>query len=499
MIHSTHSSSRLCRLLAIGVALGCVWMHDAGAASSNATLSTPSRTSVNNGATPIFYVPINRSELVTSATDLSEVIVTDPDVADVYVHGKQKVSVIGKRIGQTTMRLFDSSHKLVRSMDVFVTYDLPAVRRALKEFLPAEHIGVSMVNTRIALTGDVTSAAAAASAIEIAEEFVHGKLTEEQLESRKSHDGKDGKSDQSPIINMMKISAGQQVMLRIRIGEVQRTAVKNLGVSLQAFGDHLSIGTAIGRLGATAADGTTKAFQYGSYSAGSDAFADVTVKGGNSKGLGAAIEALERDGLFKVLAEPNLTALSGEEAQFLAGGEFPIKVPQSQGVTTTEYKPYGVALKFTPFVLSQNRIRIQVQPEVSQIDTSSSSTTSDAPSITTRRASTTVELAPGESFMIAGLMSDNITSQIDQLPGAGEIPILGALFRSTAFKRNETELVISVTPYLVDPVKGSDVKLPTDDLRPASFMESVFMGALGSNRGIRGASLEGPTGFMTDN
>ena len=489
------SPFRFSRLAALVVVFGL-------AASGSSMAANPvegaSKASVNNGANPIFYVPINRSELVTSATDLSEVIVTDPDVADVYVHGKQKVSVIGKRIGQTTMRLFDSSHKLVRSMDVFVTYDLPAVRRALKEFLPAEHIGVSMVNTRIALTGDVTSAAAAASAIEIAEEFVRGKLTEAQMDSRKIHDGKSG-SDQSPIINMMKISAGQQVMLRIRIGEVQRTAVRNLGVSLQAFGDHLSIGTAIGRAAGTAADGTTKIFQYGGYTPSTDAFADVTVKGGRSEGLGAAIEALERDGLFKVLAEPNLTALSGEEAQFLAGGEFPIKVPQAQGVTTTEYKPYGVALKFTPFVLSQNRIRIQVQPEVSQIDTSSSGTGSDAPSITTRRASTTVELAPGESFMIAGLMSDNIASQVDQLPGAGEIPVLGALFRSTAFKRNETELVISVTPYLVDPIKGSDMKLPTDDLRPASFMESVFMGALGSNRGIKGAGLEGPTGFMTDN
>ncbi len=488
-----HSLNIVCRVLVAAFLLGGLGMHAAHAASIG---SAPTKTTVNNGATPIFYVPINRSELVTSASDLSEVIVTDPEVADVYVHGKRKVSVIGKRIGQTTMRLFDSNHKLVRSMDVFVTYDLPAVRRALKEFLPAERIGVSMVNTRIALTGDVSSAAAASSALEIAEEFVHGKLSPEQLESRKINDGKE---NASPIINMMKISSGQQVMLRIRIGEVQRTAVKNLGVSLQAFGDNLSIGTAIGRLGGLAADGTTRAFDYGSYAAGSDAFASASIRSGNAQGVGAAIEALERDGLFKVLAEPNLTALSGEEAQFLAGGEFPIRVPQAQGVTTTEYKPYGVALKFTPFVLSQNRIRIQVQPEVSQIDTSSSGTSGDAPSITTRRASTTVELAPGESFMIAGLMSDNITSQIDQLPGAGEIPVLGALFRSTAFKRNETELVISVTPYLVDPIKGSDIKLPTDDLRPASFMESVFMGALGSNRGIKGVSLEGPTGFMTDN
>jgi pilus assembly protein CpaC len=303
---------------------------------------------------------------------------------------------------------------------------------------------------------------------------------------------------------MMKISAGQQVMLRIRIGEAQRTAVKNLGVSLQAFGSGdlpLAIGTGIGRLVTT---GATSAFKYGSYQASdsTSAFATASVATPGSTGVGGAIEALERDGLIKILAEPNLTALSGEQAEFLAGGEFPIVVPQQQGLNTIEFKPYGVALKFTPYVLSPNRIRIQVNPEVSELSNENAVTTSTgvtAKSIITRRASTTVELAPGESFMIAGLMSDTINTSIDQLPGAGDIPVLGALFRSTAFKRNETELVIAVTPYLVDPVKGSDIKLPTDDYRPASFMESIFFGALGTTRGEKDPSLEGPTGFMTDN
>ena len=161
-----------------------------------------------------------------------------------------------------------------------------------------------------------------------------------------------------------------------------------------------------------------------------------------------------------------------------------------------------MALKFTPYVLSPNRIRIQVNPEVSEISNLNSiSTTSGfvAPSIITRRASTTVELAPGESFMIAGLVSDGINTSIDQLPGGGEIPVLGALFRSTAFRRNESKLVISVTPYLVDPMKSSDIKLPTDDYRPASFMESIFFGAIGGTRGQKDPSVEGPSGFMTDN
>lgn len=458
------------------------------------------RTAASSGA--VFYVPINRSELITVPADMAEVVVTDPEVANVLVHGKRKVSVIGMQIGQTTLRIFDANKKIIRNVDVYVTYDLPAVRRALKQFLPNEHIGVSMVNTRMALTGDVSSAASAATAMEIAEEFVRGKLDDKSVESRQKI--ADGSRILSPILNMMKISAGQQVMLRIRMGEAQRSAVKNLGVSLQAFGTSnlpLAIGTGIGRV---LTSGTTSEFKYGTVQASNStsAFFTGSIYTPGSSGVGAAIEALERDGLIKILAEPNLTALSGEEAQFLAGGEFPIPVPQQQGTTTIEYKPFGVALKFTPYVLSPNRIRIQVNPEVSQLSNDNSIKTSDgytAPSLITRRASTTVELAPGESFMIAGLMRDDISSSIDQLPGAGNIPVLGALFRSTAFNRNETELVISVTPYLVDPVKGTDIKLPTDDFRPASFMESIFFGALGSTRGDKDPSAEGPTGFMTDN
>jgi pilus assembly protein CpaC len=447
---------------------------------------------------PVFYVPINRSELITTKTDMAEVVVTDPDVANVLVHGKRKVSVIGLKIGQTTLRIFDANHKNIRNVDVFVTYDLPAVRKALKQFLPNEQIGVSMVNTRMALTGDVSSASAASQAMEIAQEFVAGKLEDGTAPRNVYTD-----SASSPIINMMRIASGQQVMLRIRIGEAQRSAIKNLGVSLQMIGGTdfpIKIGTGVMRSftagGALTLGAVTQ-------SQATNAFMTSTATTTNwEHNVGTALEALERNGMVKILAEPNLTALSGEEAQFLAGGEFPIPVPQQEGTTTIEYKPFGVALKFTPFVLSPNRIRIQVNPEVSELSSQNAIVTADgytAPSIITRRASTTVELAPGESFMIAGLLRDDISTSIDQLPGAGDVPVLGALFRSTAFRRNETELVIAVTPYLVDPVKNSDIKLPTDDYRPASFMESVFFGALGATRGDKDPSLEGPAGFMTDN
>ncbi len=483
-------------LLIAGLVLSSMDMgHQAYARSSTSASSSSNA--------PVFYIPLNRSELVTTRTDMGEVIIADPDVADVVVHGKRRISVVGKEVGQTTLRVFDTDHKIIRSMDVFVTYDLPALRRALKQFLPNERIGVSLVNTRIALTGDISSATSAATAMEIAQEYVHAKLSNADAETRKVNDGK---TNDSPVINLMKINAAQQVMLRIKVGEVQRDTIKNLGVSLQAFGtsgpDFL-LGTGIGRLAPPTGSSTAQSFTYKTLSAGSNAttYGTAGIWSHGASGVGAAIEALEEKGLFKVLAEPSLTAISGEEAEFLAGGEFPIPVPQQNGVTTIEFKKFGVAMKFTPYVLSQNRLRVQVAPEVSDTSNEHSFTTSDGfvvPSIVTRRASTTVELAPGESFMIAGLLRDSSTSTINQIPGAGDIPILGALFRSVAYQRKETELVIAVTPYLVDPVKDSDIKLPTDDYHPASFLESIFFGAVSSNHGLKDPSLEGPTGFMTD-
>jgi pilus assembly protein CpaC len=463
-----------------------------------ASLLGAARASAESSST--FYVPLNRSELVSTNTDMGEVIITDPEVADVFVHGKRKISVIGKEIGQTSMRVFDVDHKLIRSMNVSVTYDLPALRRSLRELMSAEHIGVTMVNTRIALTGSVSSAEAAATAMEIAQDFTHGKLTREEADTRRKVDFD---KESSPIINLMKISAGQQVMLRIRIGEIQRTALKNLGVNLTAVGGGelgFLLGTGTGQYGNTSGD--NPAFGFNSFTNSSDSFGSVGASYVNNsgKGISGVVDALERNGVLKVLAEPNLTALSGEEAQFLAGGEFPIPVPQQLGTTTVEYKPFGVALKFTPYVLSPNRIRIAVQPEVSELSFEQTIDTGDgfvAPSIITRRASTTVELAPGESFMIAGLIKDNMSSTINQVPGIGDIPVLSALFRSTSFQRNESELVIAVTPYLVDPVRGDDIKLPTDDFKPASFMQSIFFGAIGGTRNTT-PTAEGPSGFMVD-
>lgn len=457
-------------------------------------------------------VPVSRSELVEVPVEMGEVIVADPEIADVYVHGKNKVSIIGKSLGITTVRIFDTESKLIRSIEVLVGYDLPAIRKALKEFLPYEAVGVEMVNTNLALTGQVSSISAADKALKIVNEYVAPAFAKSAGVSGAVKGSSGPEGFQSKVINLMSVTSGQQVMLRVRVGEMRRTALKNLGVNLQVIksGSDALFGIATGNgLNAMANGGLSSNFgQYNLTLEGADAPRGAiggTFLNSHGNGVSGLLDALERDGLFKVLAEPNLVAMSGEKAQFLAGGEFPIPIQAQDGQISIEFKPFGVSVNFLPTVLNESRVRVQVEPEVSEISTEGAIIIQniEIPAISTRRAKTTVELAPGESFMIAGLILDKMRSSIDQLPGVGEIPVLSALFRSTAYQREETELVLAITPYLVDPMLSGDVKMPTDEFKPASEMESFFYGALGSlsddaERISQTPSLEGPIGFMVD-
>ncbi|MFO1242793.1 MAG: type II and III secretion system protein family protein [Rickettsiales bacterium] len=443
-------------------------------------------------------VPVGRSALVNVKSDMGEVIVADPAIADVYVHGKNKISIIGKGLGRTTVRAFDENNDLVKEIDVTVGYDLPAIRKTLKEFMPYETIGVEMVNTNIALTGEVSNAAAVDKASKIVDEYVSPSVGPNSTDKSDNYKPK--------ILNLLQVSTGQQVMLRVRVGEIRRSAIKNLGVNLQAVKNAGDTVFRIGTGGGIGAFTQGSGLGFGQYNIQDDSrgFFNVAHDGGDND-ISAMLEALESNGIFKLLAEPNLISLSGEQSQFLAGGEIPIPVANGLDNISIEYKPFGVSVKFTPYVLTENRIRIQVAPEVSDLDAANGIVVENLkiPAISTRRAQTVVELAPGESFMIAGLINDKMTNGIDQIPGVSEIPILSALFRSSAYKREETELVLAVTPYLVDPLASSDVKLPTDNFRPASTMESFFYGALGSMSGNASKigqtpQVEGPIGFMVD-
>lgn len=469
---------------------------------------------ISPGYAKTLELGMNRSQLLQFSKDMSEVMVANPKIADVQNHGTRKLSVIGLSKGNTTLRIFDRDGNVMATYDVLVGIDLPAIRRALKQFLPNESIGVEMVNTNVALTGVVSSASVVDKALRITSEFLKSDSAEggggaAGMAAAAGGSGGGGEDADRGILNLMQVASGQQVMLKVRVGEVNRSALKQLGIEWANFGS-------IGNLYLNNAKDTgQQLFQAGSETT----FLANPENTLTTFGLGWVaddfqvnfkLNALEEDGLFKLLAEPNLVAISGQEAEFLAGGEIPVPVPQPSGgggstQITIEYKPFGVAVKFKPFVLSENRLRMQVQPEVSELDSAIAVNIGgfSVPGISTRRAKTTIELAPGESFMIAGLIKDQARTNISSLPGVKELPVLGALFRSTDFQRNESELVIAVTPYLVDPVRHSDVKLPTDGYAHASDMEMLFYGALTSTK--RGAlhrtetpMLEGPIGFMVD-
>lgn len=448
------------------------------------------------GSDSELMVPINRSELITLPSALSEVIVANPDVADIYVHGDSKVSIVGKAIGVTSLRVLNKQSEVLRTLNVRVTYDLPAIRQTLFQLFPYEDISVQSVNNNLALTGIVSSNAVSAKAVQIVNEFLLPIDKERPRSGQFANANKLLDGTDTGVINMLKVTSGQQVMLRVRVGEMQRTALKQLGVNWNATntGDFAFATGSL--LGAAAGTLPVRPDTFG-------ALAGTVTSGATS--VTSMIDALERNNLFKLLAEPNLVAMSGEEAEFLAGGEFPIPINAQDDRVTIEFKEFGVSVRFLPQVISENRIRVSVSPEISELTDIGSVTISGftIPALSTRRAKTTVELAPGESFMIAGLLRDQSDTTIDQLPGLGEIPVLGALFRSTAFQRNETELVIAVTPYLVDPVTGDEIRLPTDGFRQPSMMEQFFYGAVSSISGdtrriSQTPSLEGPIGFMVD-
>lgn len=444
----------------------------------------------------VVNVGLNRAELVGLKSPMAEVVVANPEIADIVVHGDDKISVIGKEIGSTNMRFFDAKNQLIRELDIIVGYDIPAIRRALKKFFPEDNISVDTINNSIAVSGVVPDAQAASRAMQIVYEFVKQSRKDAAADEDLSE-----KDNRFPgIVNLLTVNSGQQVMLKVRIGEVKRTALKQLGISLlnNKSGDFV-FGSNRGAAGIFD-DITTDAVEAGTYKIPETFFNAIIGHGQGS----AMIEALERDGVFKVLAEPNLTTVSGETASFLAGGEFPIRSVSQDGAVDISFKQYGVSLAFTPYVLSQNRVRLLVAPELSEIDNSEDSPQVEgASALTTRKATTTVELAPGEAFMIAGLIRDTLNSSIDEVPGIAEVPILSALMRSTSYQRQETELVISVTPYLVDPVVANEIRLPIDEFREPSVMEMFFYGALGSmgndaDKVGQTPVLEGPVGYMVE-
>ncbi len=409
-------------------------------------------------------------QVVRLPSSVADVWTSNPNVADVYVSNARQINLFGKDAGEATVIATAANGSVVYSANVRVSQNITSVDEMLRAAMPQADIKVLNAGQIAVLTGTVASPNEAAQA--------------EQLVSAMLNPGVDMSKPDAMckvcVVNRLSTATPLQVNLRVRIAEVNRSVVKSIGINLLSRDttDGFQFGIAQGVAGTF---GSPAAGDTPSVPKGFASLAGGTTLGAAGRLFGldliGTLDLAAKDGLVTILAEPNLTALSGETASFLAGGEFPIPISQSLGAVTIEYKQYGVGLAFTPIVLADGRISMRVRPEVSELSNEGSIRLNgfNVPALTTRRAETTVELGSGQSFMIAGLLRDAHTNDVSKAPFLGDLPIIGALFRSTSFRRSETELVIIVTPYLVRPV-STQMALPTDGYRSPTDSQGLLGG-----------------------
>ena len=424
----------------------------------------------------------NEGTLLRINTPAASVFVANPEIADVAVKSPRLIYVLGKKPGETTLYAVDENEKVLLSSTIVVAHNLSRLTEELKRVVPDGDVTPHSVDAGIVLDGAVATAAEAEDARRLTTRFL---------------------SEGEEVIDHLAVTAANQVNLRVRVAEVSRSVVKQLGIDW-----NMAISTAGFAFGMV-----TPAFASNLIALGTAAQTGTGFPISYSNGavdLNALIDALSTEGLVSVLAEPNLTALSGETASFLAGGEFPIPVPQASdsSVITVEFKKFGVSLAFTPTLLGDRRISLRVAPEVSALTNDGAVRIGDfvIPALTTRRAETTVELASGQSFAIAGLIQNNQRVDADKVPGLGDIPILGDLFKSDKFQRQESELVILVTPYIVQPVSAPRLAAPTDSTTGSEGSQKLAYGSstglsVGDQPTANGAPVpavgaNGPVGFV---
>ncbi|MBU2898568.1 type II and III secretion system protein family protein [Vibrio hepatarius] len=423
-------------------------------------------------------VPHHKSTHVTLAGKAKRVSLGDPEVLDIVMLKSDEVFLIGKKLGSTNLMAWDSRGRLIESINIEVTHDLNSLKAKLYEFLPDEEVNVHSAQNRLILSGIISSQSAMNIALRVAETYAGGEKADKEMTSLSEQ------TDKTGVINLMSIGGAQQVMLEVTVAEVQRSLVRKFDANFHFFqqsGDISWGGTSAGASLPTTLTSVSPVFTAPAIDSTSTGLLGSFIDSNTL--FSFALDIAKQNGTAKVLAEPNLTALSGAEAEFLSGGEFPIPVPDDDGITI-EYKEYGVGLKFVPTVLSDKKINLNLAIDVSEIANTSSLTLSlsqtnstyNIPPITRRSASSTLELADGQTIGIAGLISENVRDLVSEMPGFSDIPILGQMFNSQAYISGETELVILVTPRLARPVDRNKVSLPTDSFIEPSDFEYYLLG-----------------------
>jgi pilus assembly protein CpaC len=397
------------------------------------------------------------------------VFMADPDIADVHVPNPQSVFVLGKKAGTTTLYALGANNKTLLQRTVVVNTDVAYLHELLATRFPSLTLHVEAAPGSLMVSGQVPSAADADAVVQTLTPYLH---------------------DKESLINRLTVTHSVQVSLHVRITEVDRSVTQQFGVNWSTVGGLWGnvIGGMISGSGtlvpSAISSGTAGGGSASSIASSGSAFSTLLGFQSGKSNIQALINALDQEGLITMLAEPNLTAMSGETASFLAGGEYPIPVAQSGsgGSVSVEFKQFGVSLNFTPTVLADNRISLKVNPEVSQIDSTVSVTSNGVtvPGLSVRRLSTTVELGSGQSFAIGGLLTSDSSDTLSALPGIGTLPVLGKLFSSRAYQDKKTELVVIVTPYLVNPTDGNRLRTPLDTLiRPSGDIEYGYQRSLG--------------------
>jgi pilus assembly protein CpaC len=441
-------------LAALGLAAVTLWLPAAPAALATDLDSLQSSTEADDNS--FLRIGMSKTAVIKLPAAVRDVVVGQPAVVDVTVRNKTTAYLFGNTPGQTNVFFFDAEGREVLHLDLEVALDGKAVKKLIDRTIPGNSIQVDTAGSSVVLKGTVANASESKMAEELTAKIVGGEAN---------------------IVNAMRIAEGDQVMLKVKVVEIKRDILKELGVDLSAAFSVSNFGMAI----ATGNPMSGSFFGANAIYRGDD----VTIEG--------TLRAMETDGVVRILAEPNLTAVSGAAAKFHAGGEYPYTVCDAVSTNGSRYcsvyfKPYGVSLDFTPTVLSENRISLQIRTEISELGTPAAS---GEPTIDTRQAQTVVEIPSGGAMMLAGLIKDVTHQDLKGTPGLQRVPVLGALFRSRAYQSNQSELAVIVSPYIVNAVHESDLATPADGFNPATDRQAVLFGKLNRTYGTPGKHPNG--------